>query len=508
MTMLKKLLLAALSGLALVFAFQPFGLGFLAWAGFVPLFIALEGAGMKRGFILGFASGFVFFLGTVYWVIHSMYYYGGVPFGIGILVMLGLVIYMSVYIALFGIAFSILQKLPGIARLVAVPSAWVALEYLRGHLFTGFPWVLAGYSQASYIPVIQIADTTGVWGISFAIILFNTALFLFARHLMEPDSHRPLKELVIGLALLTSIVGYGFMKINLADKASGELKSLKVAVAQGNIEQSLKWDEAFRLTTIDIYKGLSLKGATEGARLIIWPETAVPFFLGVSKDEDSLIEGIARDTKSYILTGSPYARLNSGTLEHFNSAYLLSPESGITGRYDKVHLVPFGEYVPFKKYLPFIKKLTAGVGDFSSGKGPYPLYFEGEAIGTLICFEAIFPDIARGFVQNGATLLVNMTNDAWFGLTSAPYQHFAISVFRAVENRVFLLRSANTGISAVIDPFGRVKKSSGLFEQTLIVDEVFFKKGKLTLYSRFGDSFAIGCIVIAGVSIITAIRRK
>ncbi|MDO8426612.1 MAG: apolipoprotein N-acyltransferase, partial [Deltaproteobacteria bacterium] len=265
-----------------------------------------------------------------------------------------------------------------------------------------------------------------------------------------------------------------------------------------------KWDSSFRQETLEIYKELTLEAGRKEARFIIWPETAIPFYFEPDNVRDGAMGMILKEAGSFVLTGSPSYNYNqaAGRIDYFNSAYLLSPSGEAVGRYDKVHLVPFGEYVPLKRFLPFIHKLTAGVGDFAEGPGPIPIRFEGGGIGTLICYESIFPELARLSVKNGATVLANLTNDAWFGYTSAPYQHFEMAVVRAVENRVFLLRAANTGISATIDPAGRVRKRTALFEKAVIIDDIKLRHGALTFYTRWGDVFTYGCLALSGIFII------
>lgn len=507
---MKKLVLAAVSGTALVLAFPPFGLGFLAWFALVPLFLALEGEGRLRGFSLAFASGFAFHLGSVYWVVHSMHNFGGVPVAASIGVMLLLVLYLGLFWGAFGFVFSLASRLDHTGRLLILPSAWVALEFLRGHLFTGFPWVLAGYTQAGYLPLIQVADTTGVWGVSFAVVAVNAALAFVAGHLLRKEEGRPpLFPAAIAAALVLSIASYGFIRMKAVDGEVRRWSGIKVGIAQGAIDQSVKWDGRYQESTIDIYRGLTSLASDRLARLVIWPETAIPFYYEPDQIEKGPVGEIARKTGSYVLTGAPSYIYNpvSNSVRYFNSAFLLNAAGETVGRYDKSHLVPFGEYVPLRGILP-VRKLTAGVGDFTEGPGPIPIPFEGGGIGVLVCFESIFPEIARGQVKAGATVLANLTNDAWFGHTSAPHQHFQMSVLRAVENRSFLVRSANTGISGFIDPNGRVREATGLFERTVLVDEVRMRSGAPTFYTAYGDLFAWGCSIIAGVFAGTSLRRR
>ncbi len=507
---MRKLVLAAVSGTALVLAFPPFGLGFLAWFALAPLFFALEGEGRLRGFSLGFASGFVFHLGSVYWVVHSMHNFGGVPVAASIGVMLLLVLYLSLFWGAFGFVFSLASGLDNTARLLILPSAWVALEFLRGHLFTGFPWVLVGYTQAGYLPLIQVADTTGVWGVSFAVVVVNTAGYSLAGHLLRKNEGRPpFLPAALAAALVLSMASYGFVRMKAVDAEVERWSGIKVGIAQGAIDQSVKWDVRYQESTIDIYNGLTSLASDRFARLVVWPETAIPFYYEPEQIRSGPVGELARKTGAYILTGSPSYTYNPGSnsVEYFNSAFLLNSRGETVGRYDKSHLVPFGEYVPLRSILP-VKKLTAGVGDFTEGPGPVPIPFEGGGIGVLVCFESIFPEIARGQVRAGATVLANLTNDAWFGYTSAPHQHFQMSVLRAVENKTFLVRSANTGISGFVDPNGRVRSATGLFERTVLVDEVRMRSGEPTFYTAYGDLFAWGCSVFAGVFTGTRIRRR
>lgn len=505
-----RIIAAIVSGLALVLAFPPFNLGFLAWMALVPLLLSLEGQGGKRGFLLGFASGFAFFLGSVYWVVHSMSNYGGVPLAASIAVMLLLVLYLSLYWGAFGLFSTFTAGLDKTARLVLLPALWVTLEYVRGYLFTGFPWVLVGYTQSDYLPIIQVADTTGVWGLSFVIVASNVALSFIAGHVIRKEKGRlPFVPAAIALALVASITSYGFIRMKAVDGEAARWSAMRIGIAQGSIDQGIKWDGRYQQETLDIYSALTEKASGRLARLVIWPETAIPFYYEPQRIEDGQVGELAKKTGSFILTGSPSYTYNPATNEarYFNSAFLINTAGETVGKYDKYHLVPFGEYVPLRGILPF-GKLTAGIGDFTEGPGPVPIAFEGGGIGTLVCFESIFPEIARGHVKNGATMLANITNDAWFGYTSAPYQHFQMSVFRAVENRIFLVRSANTGISAVIDPIGRIRERTGLFERTIIADDIRLRQGAPTFYTLYGDLFAWGSMIITGIFIGTRFRRK
>jgi apolipoprotein N-acyltransferase len=261
---------------------------------------------------------------------------------------------------------------------------------------------------------------------------------------------------------------------------------LETAVIQGNIDQAVKWDPDFQEATVDIYRGLSRQAVESGAAdLLIWPEAATPFYFqrgGVLADR---VSELPRATGAHLLFGSPAYLGEPGDYQSLNSAFLLSHEGAVLGRSDKVHLVPFGEYVPLKPFLPFIDKLVVGIGDYSPGQVK-PLGMNGYDMGVLVCYEAIFPELARNYVSSGSDLLVNITNDAWFGRSSAPAQHLAMVRFRAIENRVWIARAANTGISAFISPSGRIVNATNLFETTYATASVGLG-ARPGLYARTGD---------------------
>ena len=265
---------------------------------------------------------------------------------------------------------------------------------------------------------------------------------------------------------------------------------------QGNIEQGVKWDPAYRQATVDKYLKLSSVAGTPAAELIIWPEAATPFYLQDPTKFSTKVRELPQQVDSFLLTGSPaYQKVGADDYRYFNSAFLFSPQGKELGRSDKIHLVPFGEYVPFGSLLTFVNKLVAGVGDFSPGTVK-PLPLNGHSLGVLICYEAIFPELARDYVRQGSDLLINITNDAWFGRSSAPYQHLAMTRFRSVENRIWLARAANTGFSALISPSGRVVESGSLFESMALSGQVGLGS-EPTFYTRFGDVFAYTCLLIS-----------
>jgi len=341
--------------------------------------------------------------------------------------------------------------------------------------------------------LIQISDITGVYGVSFLIALCNVVVYRLIRTL--PEGKRvpyPASSVAIFLTLMVLTAAYGFYRLNQGETGD----KLKVLLVQGNISQDVKWDPAFQESTVAIYEKLTRNASAGKGALIVWPESALPFYLQTGVEYAARVKSIAAETGSWLVTGSPAFEKQDETIRQLNSAFLISPSGETIGRSDKMHLVPFGEYVPLQKLLPFVSKMVVGIGDFSPGAAITPLDVgKGKAV-VLICFEGIFPELARDYVREGSRLLVNITNDAWFGRSSAPYQHLSMTVFRAVENRVPLVRAANTGISSIIDSKGCIREMTPLFRQTSLSGEIRFGT-RHTIYNRFGDFFAWLCIFVS-----------
>lgn len=474
---------AALSGLLLALAFPRTDLEILAWVALVPLFLVME----RRPYRSGFVAGAVFFAMVLYWLNIAMTTYGRMHPLFSFAVYMLLVLYLSLFWGAATWAACRLKNTLDYPMPLTLPVLWTALEFLRSFLFTGFPWATLGYSQQNNLSLIQSADLFGVYGISFLLVLCNATLAGIAmafKNGKELSFPRGAVVCTLGLFLLNWWYGQVCLKNNLEAKED----AITVALAQGNIDQSIKWSPAYRSETVDIYEKLSLGAAqTKGTNLIIWPESATPFYF----QEDSLlaekVRATARETGTYLLFGSPAFETVDNRQRYLNSAFLLSPSGENLGRSDKIHLVPFGEYVPLKALFPFIDKLVAGIGDFSPGTVSL-LPISDHKIGVLVCFEGVFPSLARNYVRKGSDLLVNITNDAWFGRSSAPDQLLAMTRFRAIENRTWVARAANTGISAFIAPSGRVQGKTAVFEEAVTVARVGLGAGA-SLYTRFGDVF-------------------
>lgn len=489
-----------IAGVLLAAGFPPFDLYPLSWVALIPLFMALRDKGAKASFYLGCLTGLVFFSGALYWVFHSIYYYSSIPAVLSVFIVLLLCLFLSLYIGVFSMTFALISERSRMPALFIAPVLWVTLEVVRSYAFTGFPWLLLGYSQYKFLPIIQISDITGIYGVSFLVAAFNGALFdivfLWPKRINRMPlfgrSHISAGLFIYGILLASSLL-YGFWKLNTSQYKT---ETIKASVIQGNIGQDRKWDTASRQEIIDIYKELSLEAAEESPDLIVWPEAALPFTFSRESIPSTDLLDFQKGIGIHLLAGGiTEKRSEDGGSEFANSAILISPAGEVVSVYDKIHLVPFGEYVPLARYIPFIKKLVVDIGDFRPGETHTVMEMPPAKIASLICYEIIFPGLTRKFVNNGANVIVTITNDAWFGKTPAPYQHFSMAVFRAVENRVPVIRAANTGISGFIDTSGRIMDSSGIFVRAKMTREVSLGSGDKTFYTKFGDLFAFLCII-------------
>ncbi len=490
---------AFVSGLMLVLCFPTIDLFFLAWIALVPFLTSLYDKTPKQAFLAGLVVGIPYFFGTQYWIYHSVSHYGNIPFVVSIAIVLLLSCYLSLYTGIFALLFSKANRAIFFPALLIAPLFWVVLEFLRSYLFTGFPWSSIGYTQYKFLEVIQIADITGIYGVSFLVVAVNGALtdiFLIRRHVRKMPLF-PLSRTVIGWSILflviTATFVYGYWRIS--QNRAGE--TLRVGLIQGNIEQDKKWDSAYQDVVMEIYRELSLRAVAFSPSLIIWPETAVPFFFDTDKEKSNQLIEFQQGLHAYLLFGSVLVKSKEGRIPILsNSAILLGDDGKILYQYDKIHLVPFGEYIPLKKILFFMDKLVVGIGDYMGGRDYYKAETPLGDFASLICYEVIFPGLVRKFYVGGGDFIVNITNDAWFGRTTGPYQHFSMSVFRAVENRKPLIRAANTGISGFIDSNGRIQSRTKLFQKVTIIEEFKTDRTK-SFYTKYGDLFSYLCIVIS-----------
>jgi apolipoprotein N-acyltransferase len=502
--------LSALSGVLLALSLPSYDLWPLAWFGLAPFLLAIRGRTPREAFRIAWSGWFVFSLLVLYWIAPTISNFTSVPVALAAVILLLLCAVSAVYVAVFAALLEFLAA-AGISRVVAAPVLWVAVDWVRTFFPAAFPWAFLGYSQYSVLPVIQIADLGAIYAVTALIVFVNAALVE-----MWIDGPRRHAGLAIATAMLVALdLGYGFVRLRAvgAEKAIGRLP---VGIAQGNIPQAEKWDPDNQNATLLSYMKLSERAAEQGARVIVWPEAAVPFFLRNDPRSYELMR-FSNETGAWLLVGAPgWEKRGGDTPLQYNQAWLIGPAGATRGPYDKIMLVPFGEYVPFAGMFGWVRAAVETVGEF--GRGTAELVLDGPAVvdgegpeprpvrlGPLICYEGIFPDLVRRFVAAGADVLVNISNDAWYGRTSAPYQHLAMAAVRAVENRVPLVRSTNTGISAVVDPTGRIHDRTPLFEEAAVVVNVDLVEGG-SLYTRIGDAFVYACI--AGTLLLLYIRYR
>jgi len=500
----RALLLALLSGLLIALSFPLPGWSPLAWIALIPLLIALEGQSSRSAFRLGFVTGLCAYAGLLYWVIIVMTDYGHLP----LFASIPLWLLLSAWLALFyGLASwtAVLGKQQGVKWVLLLPLVWVGADYLRSMLLTGFPWTMLGHSQYRLLPLIQVADITGVYGITALIVLANVVFYRIMRALAGAQVPYPAKSAITLVLFMAAVFWYGFHRLN---SPLPEKPPLRVALIQGNIDQSIKWSPAFREATLDIYSSLSRQAADRGpVDLVVWPESAAPFFFQDETPAANRIRTLTRELNASLLFGSPATEIRNGKLAYLNSAFLLDRNGNLLGRSDKTHLVPFGEYVPLARLFPFVHKLVHGIGDFVPGKQIQPLEPGGAPLGVLVCYEAIFPEMGRAHVNSGSRVLVNITNDAWFGRSSAPYQHLSMAAFRAVETRTPLIRAANTGITSIVDQNGHIKGMTSLFKEAVMLGEVVPGSADAP-YLRIGDLFAQGCLGLSGLILLVPWWRQ
>jgi len=476
----------------------------------VPFLVCLNRGSRRQVLFFGFFFGTVHFIVQLYWIVFVVGHYGGLPLYFSVPALLLLCFYLSVYfVVLAMIIRGFATKLSPFVSLWLIPAAWVGMDYLRSVGFTAFPWMDLGYGTANVPILMQSADIFGHYGLTFLIVLVNTFVafcLLYNKRLRN----RTVMAVSVGL-LLVATFSYSFWRVQAIESRLTNSPTLNAGVVQGNIDQSQKWNPTIQGATVKTYlvQSSALLRSDLKPDLLLWPETALPFY----PPGHPLLSPISRFLQGeqvMLLTGSPWYERESLTgdgLKLYNSSLLFNTEGKIVNRTSKSHLVPFGEYVPFKKFLPFIAPLVEGVGDFIPGEIADPPACKNAKIGVLICFESIFPDISRKWVNTGANLLVNITNDAWYGKSSAPHQTLAMTRLRAVETRRSIVRSANTGFSAFIDPLGRVQEKSPLFVNWQSVRPVELMEER-TIFVRGGFAFPLACLILTLIAFVFTIRKR
>jgi apolipoprotein N-acyltransferase len=516
-TRLLNYLLAALSGLLLALSFPKFGHPAFGWVALAPLLVAVYRQPLRRGFALGLLTGVIYFIGTIYWITHVMVQFGGLHPVVAVLVNAALIAYMALFPALFGLILARLTVRGGARALWLAPMVWVATEYGRAYLFSGFPWVLLGYSQASVLPVAQLASVLGVFGVSALVAAVSSAMAYAAIErpgtavvgrdtgsVTAPAIQR-FAPLAAVFVLVVGVVLWGTRRIVRGDLTRGG-DPIRVGLIQGNVDQAEKWDDARAAGIFASYLGMTRQAIAEGAQVVLWPESSTPFYFEEDRGQAEQVRRLAREAHVPILLGSDQIDRGIPT-RYFNSAFLVAPDGSSAGVYRKMHLVPFGEYVPLKRVFFFAAPLVEAVSDFSPGESAVLLPVKGHLLSTAICYEIVYPALVRQFTRGGSEMLSTITNDAWFGDTSAPYQHFAQAAMRAIENGRYLVRSANTGISGIVDPYGRVVARTEIFKPAVVVDQARFLRG-MTIYVRIGDVLADCAAVLTAAALLFTRRRR
>jgi len=520
----RKVLPALASGLLLFLATPGTpGIAILAWVALMPLLLAGRSATSPANAAwLGLGCGMTFYPLTLAWITIVLGTYGHLDWWLTVPALLLLSLYMSLFLAIFtaGCRWND-DRLP---LPLFAPALWVGLDFLRAGLFSGFPWLDLGYTQFRSNPLLQTADLFGHHTVTFLIVMVNGLLvtgFIIAKELRQPTSDPPdhrrtiLTAIMPAAILLAAALWYGSARQQQMIALCKNAESITVTVAQGNIPQDEKWSANFQKETVQRYLTLS-ETALAGKNppdLLVWPETSLPFYPMESPFFVELVERLINQGHANLLFGAPHRlwSVPNSAPQYFNSAFLIvpadrplsgmhlplaaSPPLGkISGRYDKQHLVPFGEYIPMRSILPALAPVVETIGDFSAGMATGPIPCKNARVGVLICFESIFPDLARDHVAKGANLLVNITNDAWFGHSNAPWQHLAMATFRAVENRRSLARAANTGVSGCFDPLGHSPQLTTIFTTGQITTRLPLLTTE-SVFGRFGHHFGALCLL-------------
>jgi len=478
----RDLFLITASGVLLVLSFAPFSFGFLSYVALVPLFWILKTGGSVHSFRAGYLTGLIWASGTLYWIAWPT------PAGL-----LGVLLVLPAYCGVFSCAQSWFHRRWGRKSFWAAPFLWVGMEAISSLGQLAFPWNLLGNTQASYLYLIQYASVTGVFGVSFWVVLLNVLVFL------GYEKRETLKTVAVysltGVLLVAVSYAYGLRMLSRPLKSSA---TLRVGLVQGNINAYKKWTPAFIDSNFVTYSRMTLECAKGKPEIIVWPETATPCYLRYRNFYLNWVKTIVDSVSIPLLTGSPdYEWITPDHANTYNAAFLFTPFSEDIGRYCKKQLVPFAEKVPFSEAFPqaygWLNRIIPDVGDYSAGDSTTVFSFRSVRMqnipfSVVICFESIFPKLVSRFVSRGAGFLVVITNDGWFGNTSGPYQHASIARLRAVENRRWVVRCANTGISEFVDPFGRVTQITRLNESAVLTETIQVNTER-TFYTRHANGW-------------------
>ncbi|HUV36246.1 MAG TPA: apolipoprotein N-acyltransferase [Patescibacteria group bacterium] len=500
-----ELLAGALGGLLLALSFPPFPTRYLALIALVPVFryfIITAGRSvdrpLRRAFVLGYTLGFACFLTMLYWISNLIPASSARMPWLMIPATVLLVLYLSCYTALFSIAQSFLQVRFGTASLFAAPALWSLLELARSRGELGFSWGILSNTLVRFPIAVQGVSFYGPFGLSLIIVLVNL-LVSFA--LFGASGRRRAAALAAIAVVAGGHLAWGALEIARFDRALSERPERgTVAIVQPNLDLAIKWNPAYRDTIFREIEELAIRGGASGADLVVFPETAAPMAFSHQYSYVRWLKRIARDNNIDLFTGFIDFSRDNDVWQSHNAAGLFDSEGQVTGIYIKVNLLPFGERIPFSQYIPVLGTLDFGQANFKPGTVQTIFRSRVGTFGALICFESTFADYTRRYIQRGADFLVNITNDGWFGSEVGPRQHAETAILRAVENRVTLLRAANTGISMVVDPVGRVSHRIELGRQGILLTPVY-PKGDLTIFCRYGHLAFFGMVLVNAVAV-------
>ena len=494
-------------------SFPRYGHAAVALCAVVPLLVAVSGwrgrPGVHRGqpfrraAALGATAGLVHYLGTIYWTGAVVSQFGGLPAVVAWLCALALALYMSMYTALAcGLIGAAVRRL-GTRGLALAPFAWVAGEFARGHVLGGFPWIPLGSAVVTLVPVAQLASVLGVYGVSGFLVTL-AALVAVA---LTTDGRLRILSAAAAVALLTGVSVWGAARV--ADGGlTREGTPYTVGLVQPNISQEQKWDPRLAGDIARRFDRLTREAVAGGAQAVLWPESSTPYMFDEDPVQAAAIRTLVQQTGVPLLFGSD--EVERGTPNRFyNSAFVLDPTGATAAVYRKIQLVPFGEFVPLKDLLFFVSPLVDAVADFKPGERVTMLPFGEHMASTAICYEVVYPHLIRRAVLEGSELLTTITNDAWYGESSAPFQHWELASMRAIEQGRYLARAANTGISGIVDPYGRAVVKTAVFEEAVVTAPVRFLQSR-TVYATIGDAVALmslGVSALMSVWLVASARR-
>ena len=503
----------------LALSFPKYGHPAFAWIALTPLLVALvrlpDGPRpFRRAFRLGLLSGAIYFAATLYWLVETMTTFGGLATPVAVFAAFMLVAYLALFPAAFAVTVTRFRRVLGSTWAVMLsPVVWVSTELGRQYVWDGFPWELLGYSQVGILPIAQMVSVVGVYGLSGLLALASAAATMIL--VGRGRARWAVPAIVAGLIIACAAWGQSRMAGN-SLVAGGT--PIRVAVLQGNIAQEDKWNPALADAITNRYMSMTRQALQQGATFILWPESSTPFYFEEDIVRGSSIRRLAREAGATFLIGSDQIEpirpagppLTPGPPPeplNYNAAFLVKPDGSIGAVYRKMHLVPFGEYVPLKRVFFFVGPIVEAVSAFTAGDVPVQLPIGNRFASTAICYEVIYGNMIRDSVRQGSELLTTITNDAWYGRSSAAYQHWDQASMRAIENGRYLARAANTGISGFVDPYGRVLDRSQLFERKILIRDLRFLTDR-TIYSRIGDLIAWLSLALVTAALLASLGAR